>query len=190
MKNSERKFRVFSETKTYLLENMEKILKNYDGLNEVAETVESLLKADKVFVYGVGRSGMVGRAFAMRLVQLGLRSYFIGESTTPIVTPQDLVVIISKTGETYSALQTANIVRRVGTKLIVITGKRGSKLTHAGNIVHYLTLTTNERKPDIAPLGTLFEITALLLFDCIIAELMDRMGENEDTMRARHAIWV
>ena len=190
MKDNEKGTKLFCEAKKNILENINKILNNYEGMKEISETVESILKADKVFVYGVGRSGMVGRAFAMRLVQMGLKSHFIGESTTPIVSPQDLVIIISRTGETYSAIQTANIVRRVGTKLVVITGKRGSKLSHAGNIVHLLTIDNDAQISSIAPLGTIFEITALLFFDCIVAELMDRMGENENTMRARHAIWV
>jgi 6-phospho-3-hexuloisomerase len=116
--------------------------------------------------------------------------YFIGESTTPNVTPKDLVIVISRTGETYSAIQTANIVRRVGAKLVVVTGRKGSKLAHAGNIVHFLTLTSDEKRQRLAPLGTLFEITSLLFFDCMVAELMARLGESEESMRGRHAIWV
>ena len=180
----------FCEAKNYLLDGVNAILKNYKDISKISETVQSILHSDQVFVYGSGRSGMVGKAFAMRLVQLGLKCYFIGESTTPIVTPRDLVIIISRTGETYSAIQTANIVRRLGTKLIVVTGKRGSKLTHAGNIVHYLEAESDEKKVKLAPLGTVFELTSFLFFDCVVAELMNKMGESEESMKARHAIWV
>lgn len=181
---------LFCEAKLHILGNMEKILKSYENIDAIKETTESILAADNVFVYGAGRSGMIGRAFAMRLVQLNLKCFFIGESTTPIVTSRDIVIILSRTGETYSALQTANIVRRLGTKLVVITGRKGSKLSHVGNIVHHLTLGPGDKKSKLAPLGTVFEITALLFLDCIVAELMSRMGESEETMMSRHAIWV
>ena len=41
-----------------------------------------------------------------------------------------------------------------------------------------------------APLGTIFEDSSLLLFDCIVSELMVREGASEEDMRNRHAIWV
>jgi 6-phospho-3-hexuloisomerase len=156
----------------------------------ICEFVKLVLTAHKIFVYGAGRSGLVGKAFAMRLVQIGLQAYFIGETVTPIVTPADAVVVISKTGETHSTIQVANIVRRVGAKLVVITGEKGSKLSHIGNIVILLQSDTQENNPNIAPLGTIFENAAFLFFDCLIAELMAKKGETEDSMRARHPIFV
>lgn len=190
MKGEGKNGKIFCEAKTYMLSAIEAALRDFEGATLVSETVESIKQAGKIFVYGVGRSGNVGRAFAMRLVQLGLDSHFIGETTTPIVTDKDLVIIISRTGETYSALQTANIVRRLGTKLIVVTGEQGSKLSHAGNIVYYLNVGNDDKRARYAPLGTMFELTAFLLFDGIVAELMAYLGETEESMRARHAIWV
>ena len=43
---------------------------------------------------------------------------------------------------------------------------------------------------ELAPLGTLFEDTALMFFDCMIPVLMKRKGISEDKMRSHHAIWV
>ena len=152
--------------------------------------MDILAGAPSIFVYGAGRSGIIGRAFAMRLVQIGLRAYVIGESVTPIVREGDAVFILSGRGESYSSIQTANIVRREGAKLIVLTGKGSSKLAHAASVVVVLDFPEDADRPQRAPLGTLFEAASLLLTDALIAELMVVKGETEESMRRRHAIMV
>jgi len=152
--------------------------------------VENILNAQKIFIYGVGRSGTMCKAFAIRMVQMGLKVYFIGETITPIVEKEDLVIIISNTGETMSAIQTANIVRRLGARVIAITAEAHSKLAHAASSVISIASEKDPLDKDYAPLGTVFEITALVFLDGIVSELMKRLGQKEADMRARHAIWV
>ena len=79
------------------------------------ELVASILSCRKVFIYGSGRSGLVGQLFAVRLVQLGLDVHFVGEMTTPIIGKEDLTLLISYTGKTSSVVQTARIAKRIGT---------------------------------------------------------------------------
>jgi 6-phospho-3-hexuloisomerase len=156
----------------------------------VARAVEILAKAPQTFVYGAGRSGIVGRAFAMRLVQTGLRAFVIGESVTPIVHRGDAVFILSGQGESYSSIQTANIVRREGAELIVVTGRSTSKLAHTATLLIPLEFPSESEQPRLAPLGTLFESASLRLTDALVAELLVTCGESEATMRGRHAIMV
>jgi len=156
----------------------------------VDRAVEMLATAPQIFVYGAGRSGIVGRAFAMRLVQTGLRAYVIGESVTPIVRRGDAVFILSGQGESYSSIQTANIVRREGAELIVLTGSPASKLAHTASLLLTLEFPEEPERPRLAPLGTLFESASLRLTDGLIAELAAARGETEATMRRRHAIMV
>jgi 6-phospho-3-hexuloisomerase len=152
--------------------------------------LQDIIKADKVFIYGVGRSGVMAKAFAIRLVQLGQKVFFIGETITPIVEPNDLVIIVSNTGETMSAIQTANIVRRVGAKVTAITSRPHSKLAHAASMIIHLDVKPDEKDKELSPLGTVFEDSALIFLDGIVADLIKELGETEDGMRARHAIWV
>jgi 6-phospho-3-hexuloisomerase len=157
----------------------------------VERAVDLLLHAPSIFVYGAGRSGIIGRAFAMRLVQLGLRAYVIGESVTPIVRAGDSVFILSNRGESYSSIQTANIVRREGADLIVLTARTTSKLAHAATLMIPLALPSEDsRSAELAPLGSLFEAASLLFTDALVAELMTARGESEESMRRRHAIMV
>ncbi len=156
----------------------------------VSRVVQAIQRAPQVFVYGAGRSGIIARAFAMRLVQVGVTAFVIGESVTPIVRKGDLVVIFSNRGESQSSLQTANIVRREGAELVVITSRGTSKLSHAANHLLLLAFSEDADRPVLAPLGTLFESGSLRLSDGIIAELMQARGENEESLRQRHAIMV
>jgi 6-phospho-3-hexuloisomerase len=156
----------------------------------IASVLDALLKAPSIFVYGAGRSGIIGRAFAMRLVQTGLRAYVIGESVTPIVSHGDAVFIFSNQGESYSSIATANIVRREGAALIVVTAKPTSKLAHAATIQLTLSFPEDPSRAAFAPLGTLFESAALRLSDALVAEIITARGETEDSMRRRHAIMV
>jgi len=156
----------------------------------IHRAVEMLAQAPQIFVYGAGRSGIIGRAFAMRLVQIGLRAYVIGESVTPIVHRGDAVFILSGQGESYSSMQTANIVRREGAELIVATARASSKLAHTATHLLSLDFEEDADRPRFAPLGTLFESASLRLTDALIAELLRARGETEASMRRRHAIMV
>ena len=182
------KVRPAKDASRYILDRVAKMLEENGA--SVEEAVHMIASAKRVFVYGVGRSGLVARAFAMRLVQLGLDCYFIGETITPIVKLGDLVVIVSNTGTTMSAVQTANIARRVGAKVLAVTGSAHSKLSQAANIALTITEERDARRPKYAPLGTLFETAALILLDGIVADVMKELGETEASMRSRHAIMV
>jgi len=113
----------------YIIDSMKKTFEvEIEGTDKF---VDYVISSRKIFIYGVGRSGLIAKAFAIRLVQMGLEVYFIGETITPIVEEGHLVIIVSYTGETMSATQTANIVRRVGARVVAITANANSKLAGA-----------------------------------------------------------
>jgi len=167
--------------------------KTKDILDEVAkkdieQIIHSFFEAKRIFVYGAGRSGLVSKAFAIRLVHLGFQTFVIGETIGAPVKKEDLVCIVSGSGETIPAVMTAEIAKNLGAKLMVVTGKKNSRITKFADIAIILTAecTEKERK-QFAPLGTLFEASTWILFDGIIAELMKNKKETEESMRSRHA---
>jgi 6-phospho 3-hexuloisomerase len=179
----------FVRAQRYIAERVTGALDRIDPAT-ISRVVELLARAPATFVYGAGRSGIVGRAFAMRLVQLGLAAYVIGESVTPIVRRGDAVVILSGRGESNSSIQTANIVRREGAELVVITGRSTSKLAHIATVLVPIDFPEDAERSRLAPLGSLFESASFRLTDALIAELMTVRGETEESMRRRHAIMV
>ncbi len=142
----------------------------------------------KVFIYGSGRSGLVGELLAVRLVQLGIDVHLIGEMTTPIIDRSDLTILISNTGETASVVNTANIAGRIGSYVVSITSDPRSKLAHASDMV--ILMKACDIKREYAPLGTIFEGSVILFFDSFIADLMKKFDCDETQMKSRHAIWV
>ena len=179
----------FNRAQRYIAERVTEALDRLEP-SAIAAAVNILARAPATFVYGAGRSGIIGRAFAMRLVQTGLTAYVIGESVTPIVRRGDAVFILSGRGESSSSIQTANIVRREGAELIVFTGRASSKLAHIATVLLTLHFPEDADRARFAPLGTLFESASLRLTDALIAELLRARGETEESMRRRHAIMV
>ena len=178
-----------------------------DKLNspEVDKMIGMLLEAwgwgKIVLVVGAGRSGLVGRAFAMRLMHLGFRTYVVGETITPAIGPNDVLVAISGSGSTAVVVTAAEAAKRVGAKVIAITSYRDSPLAKIADhvvVVPGRTKTAVEQDyfsrqilgihEPLAPLGTLFELGTAVFLDSIVAELMYRLGKSEVEMKYRHAI--
>ncbi|NLO77568.1 MAG: 6-phospho-3-hexuloisomerase, partial [Methanomicrobiales archaeon] len=49
----------------------------------VGQFIDELVGAERIYVMGAGRSGLVAKGFAMRLMHLGMHSYVVGETITP-----------------------------------------------------------------------------------------------------------
>ncbi len=168
-------------------------LKLNDILNEVLKKdieniIKSFFKANRIFVYGAGRSGLVARAFAIRLVHLGFNTFVIGETIGAPVKKGDLVFVVTGSGETIPTVMTAEIAHNIGAKLVVVTGRKNSRITKYADISIYLSSECKDiERKEFAPLGTLFEASAWILLDSIVAELMKQKGETEASMQSRHA---
>jgi len=152
--------------------------------------IDLIISKEKIFVYGSGRSGLIGQLFSVRMVQIGLKVHFVGDMTTPIIGKNDLTILVSNTGRTMSVVQTAEIARRIGSHVVSLTSSATSRLAAASNTTILLKIEKDAMDPVLAPLGTIFEDTVLFFFDCIIPELMKRLNVTEEDMRKRHAIWV
>jgi len=168
--------------------------------NQVNAFIRILLGARRVFVVGAGRSGLVVKAFAMRLMHLDFDVYVVGETITPSIRVGDLLVAVSGSGETDMIVQAARIAKKVGAKIIAITSYTKSSLAKLSHLTVILpgrkkvarTRTFMRRElageyASLTPLGTLFEVTALVFLDGVIASLMVKLGRKEEELRARHA---
>jgi 6-phospho 3-hexuloisomerase len=150
--------------------------------------VKALQPARRVFLYGRGRSGFVARAFAVRLMHLGFQTYVIGETITAPVKRDDVVVLVSGSGSTYPVVMTAELGRRQGATVVAITASPDSEIARLAHVVVPIVPPEgNGDRARLAPLATVFETSAWLFFDAVVAILMARMGETEESMRRRHA---
>ncbi|OWR29603.1 6-phospho-3-hexuloisomerase [Saccharibacillus sp. O23] len=152
---------------------------------------EALDRAANVFTAGAGRSGMMARALAMRLMHGGSSAHVVGETTTPGIGPGDLLVIASGSGETRTLVPMAEKARELGAEVAVVTLKPDSTLAKLATLVVRLPGASKSREDDdyetIQPMGSLFEQTLLLFFDASVLRLMQRRGLDGGRMYGRHA---
>ena len=82
----------FKEAIKHIDEQISQMLEEIEE-EKIEEIINYFFQANNIFVYGAGRSGLVGKAFAIRLVHLGFPTFVIGETITKPVKKGDLVVI-------------------------------------------------------------------------------------------------
>lgn len=153
-----------------------------------------LLEARHVFLAGAGRSGAAVRGFASRLMHLGLRVSLLSDIASPHSQPGDLLVIGSGSGETESLVAVALKAARAGVRIAVVTIDEDSALGRLADVVVVLPgvspkLKGTARRPvtSAQPMGSAFEQMSWLAYDAVVMELMERTGQQEEAMFARHA---
>ena len=171
---------------------------------EVEGLIDFLLEAKdrKIFTVGMGRSGFVARAFALRLMNLGFNVYFLGETITPAAEKGDILIAISGTGSTKMVLTAGSAAKDIGAKVVAVTSFPKSPLGEMADLVVTIKGRTKaglpreedylarqiigEREP-LTPLGSIFENNSMVFFDSLIVELMHRLGRTEADLKRRHA---
>jgi len=175
------------ETKTIIWE----LERSVDSLSEaeVNGLIEKLRTHKRIFVYGTGRSGLMLKALAMRLMQMGLTSYVVGETTTPSIEKGDLLVVASASGETGSVCMTAQSALKQGAGLAIITSAPESTLgrLQKPDVVIEAATKFSTSETSVQPLGSLFEQMLLVLFDAISLKMSREIQGGNDEMARRHA---
>lgn len=157
--------------------------------DQIDQFISQLDSHKRIFVYGTGRSGLMLKALAMRLMQLGYTSYVIGETTTPSTEPGDLLIVASASGETGSVCDAVKNGIKQGMDVIAITGSQESTLSRACTPLVRIDVATkySTSQASIQPLGSLFEQMLLILFDGVILKISRRNAASNSQMAKRHA---
>ena len=150
----------------------------------VSKTADIIKKHPRIFLYGAGRSGLMTKAFAMRLAQAGYTVYAVGETVTPAIAENDLLLLASASGKTESVLRYAVVAKELGAAVYSITASENSPLSDICQSIVTLSAPTKDSKPSGGSImGTLFEQALLLFFDAVVKELCT----DGQKMRTRHA---
>jgi 6-phospho-3-hexuloisomerase len=182
-----------------LLGDLGRVLRAVDGEDRRAFG-SAILEARAVFTTGAGRSGLVARAFAMRLAHLGLRVHVVGDAVTPAAQAGDVLVAVSGSGATESVLHQARRAAAAGARVALVTGAVFAPLTKLATVRILLPPTlpaahadaaTGATGPDVhallQPMRTLFEQASLLVLDLVVLDLMAARGTTAAEMERRHA---
>lgn len=171
------------------MSELSEILENVSPVEE-HHLGEFIRPARRIFMNGQGRSGLVVRMAAMRLMQLGREAYVLGDATTPAIQSGDLLIAVSGSGETEGVVRVARRAKALGAQVAVVSAMMQSSLADCAD---HLTVIPG-RSPKISfdsdsqlPLASTLEQAMLLFFDCMVAWLAAQEGQDNTSMMARHA---
>ncbi|MHA1595030.1 MAG: SIS domain-containing protein [Candidatus Baldrarchaeia archaeon] len=176
---------------------LKEVRKNIDRIDEktINKIVDVIRNADRVIVVGVGRSFVVARDFAIRLVQLGINVSLAGEEVSDVYLPirgeRDVVFAISGSGETEEVIDVCSIAHERGATVIAVTSYPDSTL---GKLADYIVEVKGRVKPRASPpmkefpdymsgepidtislRGALFEVSAMVILEGLAAEIAARV---------------
>lgn len=166
--------------------------------DQVEAFIDRLIRCHRIYVVGEGRSGLMVKAFAMRLVHLRKRCYVVGESITPALRRGDVLIAVSGSGETRSVVETAETAKRLGAIVLGVTARPDSNLRKHCAIVIVLPAKIMKKSiksfdirelegiPLEPPLGSLFEVSCMIFLEVVVMELMKRLRISEQQMYKVH----
>ncbi|MCM3782748.1 6-phospho-3-hexuloisomerase [Neobacillus mesonae] len=176
-------------TSKLIMSELERVISALDE-KDIAHAASLIEHSNQVFVAGAGRSGLMGKGFAMRLSHLGVRTYVVGETTTPGIGSNDLLILCTGSGETKSLISMAEKAKSLGAKVLVLTIKTESSAAKlADGIIHIQAQAKEEQgmQQSLQPMGSLFEQALLITLDSLVLTLMRKLNVSPESMFSRHA---
>ena len=143
----------------------------------------------RVIVSGIGKSGHIGRKIASTLASTGTPAFFVHPAEAShgdlgMITPDDVVIAISNSGESMEILNILPSIKRQGAKLIAITGRPHSTLARDAD-VHLDAAVAQEACPlNLAP--TASTTAVLALGDALAVALLDARGFGAEDFARSH----
>lgn len=168
------------------------VLKKIDT-DQVNKLVSLIRNKQRIFVTGAGRSLLMLKGFAMRLMHIGFEVYVVGEVTTPAFRTDDLLIVASASGETKSLVFNANRAKEYGGTVAVLSIFENSSLGKIADEFVKIPAYTDKlpesesNKKGILPGGSTFEEAVLLLGDSLIVELANEYKIDIDRAFQNHA---
>jgi arabinose-5-phosphate isomerase len=135
--------------------------------------------AGRIVVLGMGKSGHIGGKIAATLASTGSPAFFVhpGEAShgdLGMITPQDVVLALSNSGETAEILTILPIIKRLGVPLIAMTGRPGSTLAREADVSLDASVASEACPLGLAPTSS--TAATLALGDALAIALLESRG--------------
>jgi len=148
-----------------------------------------LLCHGRVVVSGVGKSGLVGRKIAATFLSTGTPALFLHPTEgvhgdLGAILPDDVVLVLSNSGESSEILGLLPAVRAIGSKVIAITGKPSGSIASASDLVLTCSVEKEADRDNLIP--TASTAAQLALGDALALVVMEQRGMGKDDLAMRH----
>ena len=143
----------------------------------------------RVLVTGMGKSGIIARKMAATFSSTGTASFFLHPAEAVhgdlgAVQSTDVVVALSHTGETSELLRLLETIRRLGAKLVAMTGSPSSTLARAADVVLDCGVDSEACPLNLAP--TASTTAALAMGDALAMTLLVARGFRQEDFESLH----
>ncbi|MDR1581386.1 MAG: hypothetical protein LBS35_13605 [Synergistaceae bacterium] len=159
--------------------------------SQVEALVGGILDARKVFAVGVGRVMLSLQMFVKRLAHLGVDAHCVGEITEPAITPDDLLIVASGSGESIFPKGIAQKAKSLGARVIHIGSNADSGIKpYCYGMVRIpvrTKLALPDEIPSRQPMSSLFEQSLFLLGDIVALAIIDKKGLDMSSLWEYHA---
>ena len=132
---------------------------------------------------GAGRMGYSLRAHIMRLSHIGYNAYFIGDTTTPRIDSNSLIIINSSSGETPTNILYAQQASTAGAFIITITSNKESTIAKLSDLVVETPALESHQL-----MKTIYEQYSYILFDYITELVVTNLKLNRNIITHNHSI--
>jgi arabinose-5-phosphate isomerase len=178
---AERVLRIEAEAIAGLIERLD---------DKFERAVEILFACNgRVVVTGLGKSGLIGRKISATLASTGTPSVFLHAAEAlhgdlGMLVREDVVVVVTASGETEELLELLEPIKRLGIKLVALTGNARSALATASDVVLDISVKEEACSLNLAPTAS---TTAMLAMgDALAIALLERRGFREEDFAALH----
>jgi 6-phospho-3-hexuloisomerase len=158
---------------------------------QVEALVEAIRSADRVFVIGVGRVMLSLQALAKRLNHLGIETYCVGDTNEPAITPRDLLLVGSGSGESIIPVAIAKVAKKCGARVAHVGSNSHSSLAPFTDVFVRIPVQTKLRLSDELQsqqvMTSLFEQSLYLLGDAVALMVVRRCGLDLQDLWQHHA---
>jgi len=143
----------------------------------------------RVIVTGLGKSGAIGRKISATLTSTGTTSYFLHAAEGPhgdlgMVHRDDVVICISKSGETEEIYQLLPVFKKLGIPVIAVTGNKKSTLAQHAQVVLDVRVKEEACPYDLAP--TTSTTASLVMGDALAIALLERRNFSKEDYAFLH----
>ncbi|KAH0686376.1 hypothetical protein KY284_016929 [Solanum tuberosum] len=161
----------------------------------VQEITDAANRNGRVFVYDVGREGLMMKALSMRLFHLGLSAHCVFNMNTPPIGPSDLIISSAGPGGFSTVDAISGVAKSNGACVLLLTTQPDSRSSMKyASIVAYISAQTmaddnagdGEKEQPLLPMGSVYEGAMFVLFEMVVFKLGEILKQSPEDVRTRH----
>lgn len=179
----------FKELSTTALKELTAVFDRMDDSN-VRDLLELIKKSERIFLLAAGREGLATKAFAMRLMHLGKKSYWIWDDTTPSIGTGDLMICACGSADVGHENYVAQMAKDNGATLALITPSNTGYIIPISDLAVNLPAAAYKAVGEFVPseqlMGNLFEQALFIFYDILVMMLQEETGVSKEEMTGRH----